>query len=84
MAGVQTLLEESERMFSADLKVVGPKNASKIWGFISKFVMLDRFMKAVGVADIHPGLCVLRDARSPEHFGTANRVSMFLHTYIFY
>jgi hypothetical protein len=65
-------------MLSTDLKAVGPKNASRIWGFMSKFVMLDRFIKALGAAEIHPGLCVARRTCPMEYFGTVDRVSIFL------
>jgi hypothetical protein len=39
----------SGRILSGDLDAAGAKNASRIWGFMSKFVMLDRFLKALGL-----------------------------------
>ena len=41
MVGVDVVLRDSERILWSDLDAVGPKNAVQIWGFISKFVMLD-------------------------------------------
>lgn len=64
-------------MLSPDLRAVGPKNAGRIWGLMSKFVMLDRFIKALGAADVHPGLCVARRSCPMEYFGTVDRVSIF-------
>lgn len=75
--GVDVLLRESERMLSRDLEAVGPKNASRIWGFMSKFLLLDQFMKTMGLADCYPGTPVPRKICSMDYFGTASKVTVF-------
>ena len=75
------VLRESERMLSRDMDAVGPKNASRIWGFISKFVMLDRFIKTLGLADLYPGIPIHRYHCDTEYLGTASRVMIFLTIY---
>ena len=55
---MDVLLHKAEDMLAADLNFIGQKHASQIWGFISKFVMLDRFIKTLGEADGYPGLLV--------------------------
>lgn len=75
-SGVDVLLRESEYMLSLDLDAVGPKNAARIWGFMSKFVMLDRFSKALGVANVYPGVRVPKTMCSLSYIGTASKVSV--------
>lgn len=76
--GVVTVLQEAERMLSPNLNAVGPKNAHRIWAFMSKFVMLDRFAKALGVAEAFQGSLVTRSACSLEYLGTGAKVSVIL------
>jgi hypothetical protein len=66
-------------MLSPRLEAVGSKNASRIWGFISKFVMLDRFSKTLGATEMYPGPPVLRKPCSSQHIGSirAEQVSIF-------
>ena len=64
-------------MLSRDLEAVGPKNASRIWGFMSKFLLLDRFMKTMGLTDRYPGISVPRKISSMDYFGTASKVTIF-------
>jgi hypothetical protein len=45
---------------------------------MSKFAMLDRFSKTLGVAKLHPGISVPRKPLSLDYFGTASKVSDFL------
>jgi hypothetical protein len=71
---VDVVLRESERMLLPDHETA-PKTASRIWGFISKFVILDRFLKTLGVAELLPGIEVPRRICSSEHLGTASKVS---------
>jgi len=75
-SGVDVLLRESEYMLSLDMDAVGPKNASRIWGFMSKFVMLDRFSKTLGVANVYPGVRVPKRMCSLSYIGTASKVSI--------
>jgi hypothetical protein len=75
---VDIVLRESEKMLSPNLNAVCPKNASRIWGFISKFVMLDRFSKVSGVAKVFPGHPVGRKGCSSEYVGTGFKVSLFI------
>ena len=64
-------------MHSEDISAVGPRNASRIWGFVSKFVMLDRFAKTLGLAEIHKAPPVRRTVCEEEYFGTAAKVRIF-------
>ena len=53
---VDTVLQDAAKMISPNIEVVGPKNASRIWGFVSKFVMLDQFSKTLFGTDFNPGI----------------------------
>lgn len=66
---VDILLRDARRMISDSLETVGPKNASRIWGLISKFAMLDRFGKTLGVAKLYPGLGLARKSYSSHYYG---------------
>jgi hypothetical protein len=61
---------------SSSLDKVGRKHAGRIWGFISKFVMLDRFGKTLGAAEVYPGLIFPKTMRSDDFYGTASKVSI--------
>ena len=74
MVGVDVVLQDSERILWSDLDAVGPKNAARIWGFISKFVMLDWFVKTLGLAEAYPA----RKTRPLDYLGTAMKVTVFL------
>jgi hypothetical protein len=75
--GVDIILREADDILSANLEMVGPKNASRIWGFLSKFVMVDRFSSVLGAAEFHPGLPVPRKTCSPDYIGTGAKVRSF-------
>jgi hypothetical protein len=75
---VDIVLRDSEKMLSPNLNAVGPKNAGRIWAFISKFVMLDRFSKVSGVAKVFPGEAVERRSCSSDYLGTGFKVGVFL------
>jgi hypothetical protein len=64
------------------LDAVGPKNAARIWGFISKFVMLDRFIKTLGVVEVHPGIPLPRATRLVGYLGSGAKVSLFLPNFL--
>jgi hypothetical protein len=64
-------------MLSPKLDAVGPRNAGRIWGFISKFVMLDRFSEVLGATKVHPGLPVPRNTCLPDYIGTGGKVLYF-------
>jgi hypothetical protein len=72
---VDIVLQEAEKMLSPHLEAVGAKNAGRIWGFISKFVMLDRFSEVLGVSEVNPGLPVPRRMCSPDYLGTGAKVT---------
>ena len=73
--GVDGVLRNSQRMLSPNMVEVGLKNTTRIWGFVSKFVMLDRFAKTLFGTDFHSGLPVPR-RRCKEYFlGTGAKVS---------
>jgi hypothetical protein len=82
--GVDVVLRDSEMILSSELEAVGPKNASRIWSFISKFVILDRFLKALGLAEIYPGPSSPRQICSPERLGTASKVGIFRKKKLYY
>ena len=67
-------------MLSPDLDAVGPKNAARIWGFISKFAILDRFSKTLGVEKVYPALPVPKTHCGLDYIGTASKVNNFLLT----
>jgi hypothetical protein len=73
-------MREAQMMMSNEMHEVGPKNASRIWGFLSKFVMLDRFGKTFGVAEICPGAPIAREICKADYLGTALKVSFSNHT----
>jgi hypothetical protein len=77
--GVSIVLEEAKYMLSRNLDATGPKNAARIWGFMSKFVMLDRFSSTLGSAKIYPGLTVPKTLRSKEDFGSTTKVGCSPH-----
>jgi hypothetical protein len=62
-------------MLSPRLEAVGTKNARRIWAFISKFVMLDRFSEVLGAAEVLPGLAVPRTTCLPDYLGTGAKVT---------
>jgi hypothetical protein len=73
---VDGVLRDAERMLSSDMELVGPKNAGRIWGFVSKFIMLDRFAKTLFGTDFHPGVRVTRQICSEDYFGTGGKVGI--------
>lgn len=60
----------------SDSTLVSGKNAVRIWGFISKFVMLDRFAKTLGVGQVYPGMPIPQKRWSGEDFAGASKVSI--------
>lgn len=81
--GMQTVLHNAERMLSPGMEIVGRKNASRIWGFISKFVMVDRFARTKFGSEFLPAVPVPRNFCSEESLGTAKKVSVyFLQFYV--
>jgi hypothetical protein len=75
---VDIVLRDAENILSSDLEAVGSKNSARIWGFISKFVMLDRFLEPLGLAVVHPGTPFPRTIQSRKYLGTAVKVIFFL------
>jgi len=67
-------------MLSLRVEAIGPKHAGMAWGFMSKFVMLDRFSAVLGAAEIHPGIPVPRNLCSPQYLGTGAKVTYFLRS----
>ena len=76
--GVDVVLWDSKRILWSDLDAVGPKNAAQIWGFISKFIMLNRFVKTLGLAEAYPGIPMARKTHPLDYLGTATKVTVFL------
>jgi hypothetical protein len=77
---VDIILREADKILSSDLDAVRSRNAARIWGFISKFVMLDRFCKTLGAGEVYPGIPVPKKMCSPDYLGTASKVSILLPT----
>lgn len=73
--GVDVILRDAEKILSSHLDAVGRNSPNRIWGLLSKFVMLDRFSKTLGAADIQPGICVPRKICSSDYIGTGTKVS---------
>jgi hypothetical protein len=74
---VDNILREAEQMLSPNSEAVGPKNAGRIWGFISKFVMVDHFSEVLGASEVYPGLPVRRKTRLPDYLGSGAKVTYF-------
>lgn len=72
---MDVVLREAETLLTSTPDAVGARHASRIWGLISKFVMVDRFSKAFGVAEVYPGIHVRRKISSSKLLGTASKVS---------
>ena len=79
---VDAILRHAETILSPSLDAVGQRHASRIWGFMSSFVMLDRFSKTLGVADVYPGLHVPRKTCSIDYLGTGLKASNFLQIFL--
>ncbi len=76
--GVQGLLNDTEAIFREDTSTFGRNRASRVWGFISKFVMLDRFAQAFGAAEILPGSHRPRSGFPLQDIGGTANVSALL------
>lgn len=63
---------------------MGPKHAARIWSFMSKFIMLDRFAKTLGVATVYQGVLVPKKTCSVEYIGTGSTVSIFFQNARFF
>jgi hypothetical protein len=74
---VDAMVRDADRMLVDE---IGPKNAARIWGFISKFVMLDRFFKTLRT-DFYPGAVIPRKICTKDHVGTGTKVSIYLFHY---
>lgn len=77
-ARVDVLLREADHILSSNVDAVGRQDASRIWGFMSKFAMLDRFSKSLDVAREYPGIRIHRTVCSPDFIGTSSKVSILL------
>jgi hypothetical protein len=71
------LLRDAEHLLSSRFDKVGPKNALRIWAFVSKFIILDRFSKTLGGAEVLPGPPVPKVLCLPDHIGS-NRAERVL------
>jgi hypothetical protein len=74
---VNIVLQDANRILLPNAVEVGRKSASRIWGFMSKFAMLDRFSETLGVAKLHPGISMPKKPLPLDYFGTASKVSDF-------
>jgi hypothetical protein len=72
--GVDKLMRDAEKILSPDSASVSAKNASRIWAFMSKFVMVDRLARTLGVAEVYGGNSVPKQPLSREEFAGASYV----------
>ena len=73
-SAVDQVLQEAEELLSSPVDAVGVRHAAQIWGFISKFIMVDRFGAALGAVQVYPGSPVPRRLCLPEYLGTGGKV----------
>jgi hypothetical protein len=71
---VAKLIRDANKIFTADSSSVSGKNAVRIWAFIARFVVLDRFAKTLGVAQLHPGTTMPKTVSFGDDFGGATKV----------
>ena len=75
---VNVLLHETDHFFSPDCDIIGYNHAGRVWSIVSKFVMLDRFAKALELTKVYPGLLLRKETFSSDYIGTASKVEIFL------
>jgi hypothetical protein len=76
---VDVVLREAEVILFSHDRAISRGNTSRIWAFMSKFVMLDRFSRVLGVAAQYPSIQIpKRLLRRDKYFGNADRVFIFL------
>lgn len=73
---MDVLLREAENIFTQNSELIGPKIASRIWGFISKFVMLDRFAITLFGTDFYPASPIPRRLCNEDYIGTGAKVNV--------
>lgn len=76
--GVDKVIRDAEKILSPDSASVSSKNASRIWAFMSKFVMLDRFVITFGVAEVYGGKSVPKQTLTREDVAGASQVWILL------
>jgi hypothetical protein len=79
--GVDAVLRDADKMLSPEMAVIGPKNAGRVWGFTTKFIMLDRFAKTLFGTDFPPGCRVPRKVCKEDYLGTGMKVSIYLFAF---
>lgn len=75
---VDVVLRVADHILSPRVESVGRRDASRIWGFMSKFAMLDRFSKSLGVLEGYQGISRPRQLCSSEYLGTGYKVNISL------
>jgi hypothetical protein len=75
---VENLLRDADTLFALDWTSVSGKNAVRIWAFVSKFVMLDRFATTLGVAEVYRGKSVPKQPLLRDDVGAAAKVSVLV------
>jgi hypothetical protein len=77
---VDVVLREADTMLSLKMGLIGPRNAGRVWGFISKFIMLDRFAKTLfGMA----GCCVPSKLCTKDYLGSTTKVNIYFFPFRF-
>jgi hypothetical protein len=80
---IDVCLRESEMVTSSKYEDKSSIITSRIWGFMSKFVMLDRFSKTLGYSENYPGSLVARSVCGSKYLGTAEKVRMLFFLIFF-
>lgn len=75
---MDNLIRDAAKIFTPHSSSVSAKNASRIWAFLSKFVMLDRFATTLGVREVHEGISVPKMSLSRADFAGASKVCLLL------
>jgi hypothetical protein len=80
---VDVVLREADTMLSPKMGLIGPRNAGRVWGFISKFIMLNRFAKTLFGTDFPPGCCVPRKVCTEDYLGSTTKVNIYFFPFRF-
>lgn len=75
---VKYLLCATKKILTPEWETVGAKYGSRIWSFVSKFVMMDRFIKTLGVAEIHHGVIIPKRFCPDGYAGPGSKVNLFI------
>jgi hypothetical protein len=75
---VGVIYKEMDEFFAPDGDLIGYSRAGRLWNFVSKFVMLDRFAKALELTKVFPAPLFPKKTLSSDYLGTGSKVGMNL------